>query len=121
MRIRRWRVEAAVDKQSNTTQTKCTDLRVDVIWRQDRGAGDRVGTCCTACQLVEHDAYYSEDAQKVRREIMGALMRELPHTATTEHLLDVLEPGDHEVLLCSCGLVPLNAFRFTPRGTPASD
>lgn len=43
---------------------------------------------------------------------MGALMREFPHTATTEHLLDTLEPGDHEVLLCSCGLVPLNAFPF---------
>ena len=80
--------------------------------RQDRGAGERVGSCCTACQLVEHDAYYSEDAQKVRREIMGALMRELPHTATTERLLDVLEPGDHEVLLCLCGRVPLNAFPF---------
>jgi hypothetical protein len=43
---------------------------------------------------------------------MGALIRELPHTATTEHLLDVLEPGDHEVLLCLCGRVPLNAFPF---------
>jgi hypothetical protein len=67
---------------------------------QHRGAGEHVGLCCTACQLIEHDAHYSGPMQGRRREIMALLMRELPDTAAATLLLDRLEPGDDEVLLC---------------------
>ena len=55
------------------------------------GAGECVEQCCTACQLISHNAYYSEGMHEVRMEIMAALMRELPHTATATHLHDSLE------------------------------
>ena len=68
------------------------------VWKRARrrGAGERVSLveqCCTACQLIAQDAYYSEGVHEVRTEILAALMRELPHTATATHLLDSLGSG----------------------------
>ena len=69
------------------------------MWKRARrrGAGERVSLveqCCTACQLIAQDAYYSEGVHEVRTEILAALMRELPHTATATHLLDSLGSGE---------------------------
>jgi len=69
------------------------------VWKRARrrGAGERVSLveqCCTACQLIAQDAYYSEGVHEVRTEILAALMRELPHTATATHLLDSLGSGE---------------------------
>ena len=68
------------------------------VWKRARrrGAGERVSLveqCCTACQLIAQDAYYSKGVHEVRTEILAALIRELPHTSTATHLLDSLWSG----------------------------